>query len=98
VICTGIPPRPKAHTPWIVATIRWTGRNWRPYAADMSWRGKHGRPQLAGTYVLYYPPTTGHPYLVVMFLADGTPQATPFGSEEEVEAFIEQSAPERNER
>jgi hypothetical protein len=48
---------------------------------------------MAGTYVLYYPPTTGHPYLVVMFLADGTPQPTPFGSEEEAEAFIERNAP-----
>jgi hypothetical protein len=51
---------------------------------------------MAGTYVLYYPPTTSHPYLVVMFLADATPHTTRFGSEEEAEAFIEQSAPERN--
>jgi hypothetical protein len=64
----------------------------------MSSRGKHGRPQMAGTYVLYYPPTTSHPYLVVMFLADGIPHTRPFGSEEEAEAFIEQAVRERNER
>jgi hypothetical protein len=49
---------------------------------------------MAGTYVIYYPPTTGHPYLVVTFLADRSPQATPFGSEEEAEAFIERAAPQ----
>jgi hypothetical protein len=47
---------------------------------------------MAGTYVIYYPPTTGHPYLVVTFLADRISQATPFESEEEAEAFIEWNA------
>jgi hypothetical protein len=39
---------------------------------------KYGRAQMADTYVVYYPPTTGRPYLVVAFLADRIPQATPF--------------------
>jgi hypothetical protein len=49
-------------------------------------RGRTGSwqaPQLAGTYVIYYPPTTGHPCLVVTFLADRSLQATPFDDEEE---------------
>jgi hypothetical protein len=33
--------------------------------------------------VIYYPPTTGHPCLVVTFLADRSLQATPFDDEEE---------------
>jgi hypothetical protein len=48
---------------------------------------------MADTHVVYYPPTTGHPYLVVTFLADRIPQATPFDSEEAAEAFIEREAP-----
>jgi hypothetical protein len=36
---------------------------------------------MAGTYVIYYPPTTTHPYLVVTFLGDRILQATPFESE-----------------
>ena len=47
---------------------------------------------MADTYVIYYPPTTAHPYLVVTFLADRSLQATPFDSEEEAEAFIERDA------
>jgi hypothetical protein len=47
---------------------------------------------MADTYVVYYPPTTGRPYLVVAFLADRILQATPFDSEEAAEAFIEQDA------
>ena len=43
---------------------------------------------MADAYVIYYPPTTGHPYLVVTFLADRILQATPFDSEKEAEAFI----------
>ena len=49
---------------------------------------------MADTYVIYYPPTTGHPYLVVAFLADRVLQVTPFDSEEEAEAFIERDAPQ----
>ena len=45
-----------------------------------------------GHVVIYYPPTTGRPYLVVTFLADRILQATPFDSEEAAEAFIEQDA------
>jgi hypothetical protein len=41
-----------------------------------------------GTCVTYYPPTTGHPYLVVTFLADRSLQTTPFDSEEAAEAFM----------
>jgi hypothetical protein len=48
---------------------------------------------MADTYVIYYPPTTGHPYLVVTFLADRSLQATPFDSEEEADAFIERATP-----
>ncbi len=29
---------------------------------------------MAGTYVIYYPPTTRHPFLVVTFLAKGGTQ------------------------
>ena len=47
---------------------------------------------MAGICVIYYPPTTTHPYLVVTFLGDRTLQATPFDSEEETEAFIERDA------
>ena len=53
---------------------------------------KYGRAQMADTYVVYYPPTTGRPYLVVAFLADRILQATPFDSEEAAEAFIEQDS------
>jgi hypothetical protein len=48
---------------------------------------------MAGTCVIYYPPTTTHPFLVVTFLGDQILQATPFESEEESEAFIERVAP-----
>ena len=50
---------------------------------------------MADIYVVYYPPTTGHPYLVVTLFADRSLQATPFDSEEEAEAFIERDAPSR---
>jgi hypothetical protein len=50
--------------------------------------------QMAGISVIYQPPTTGHPYLVVTFLADRVLQATPFDSEEEADAFIERDAPQ----
>jgi hypothetical protein len=49
--------------------------------------------QMAGTYVLYYPPTTNYPYLVVTFLPDGSLQATHFDSEDEASAFIDLVAP-----
>jgi hypothetical protein len=49
---------------------------------------------MAETCVIYYPPTTTHPYLVVTFLGDQILQATPFESEEEAEAFIERDAPQ----
>jgi hypothetical protein len=49
--------------------------------------------QMAGTYVIYYPPTTNYPYLVVTFLSDRILQATPFESEEEASAFIDRVAP-----
>jgi hypothetical protein len=48
---------------------------------------------MAGTYVIYYPPTNSHPYLVVTFLGDRILQATPFDSEEEASAFIDRVAP-----
>jgi hypothetical protein len=48
---------------------------------------------MAVTYVIYYPPTTSYPYLVVTFLGDRILQATPFDSEEEVSAFIDRVAP-----
>jgi len=54
--------------------------------------GKYRRVRMARIYVIYYPPTTGHPYLVVTFLADRSLQATPFDSEEEAEAFIERAS------
>ena len=44
---------------------------------------------MAGTCVIYYPPTTGYPYLVVTILDDRIVQATPFDSEEEASAFID---------
>ena len=47
---------------------------------------------MADTYVIYYPPTTGHPYLVVTFLADRSLQATPFDSEKEAEVFIRRAS------
>jgi hypothetical protein len=43
---------------------------------------------MARTYVIYYPPTTRYPFLVVTFLADGTPRVQSFGSEKEAEAFV----------
>ncbi len=46
---------------------------------------------MAGTWVIYYPPTTGHPFLVVTFLADGTRKVQFFGKETEAEAFIAQN-------
>ena len=48
---------------------------------------------MAGTSVIYYPPTTGYPYLVVTFFPDRSLQATPFDSEEEASAFIDRVAP-----
>jgi hypothetical protein len=54
---------------------------------------KHKRVQMAGTCVIYYPPTTGYPYLVVTILDDRILQATPFDSEEEASAFIDRVAP-----
>ena len=48
---------------------------------------------MAGTYVIYYPPTNSYPYLVVTFLGDRILQATPFDSEEEASAFIDRVAP-----
>ena len=36
---------------------------------------------MAETYVIYYPPTTSHPFLVVKALADGTPKLQFFGKE-----------------
>jgi hypothetical protein len=48
---------------------------------------------MAGTCVIYYPPTTAHPYLVVTFLDDRILQATSFDSEEEASAFIDRVAP-----
>jgi len=56
-------------------------------------RGSTGG-QMAGTYVIYYPPTAGHPYLVVTFQSDSTLQVTAFDSEEEAETFIERNAPQ----
>ena len=50
---------------------------------------------MAGTYVIYYPPTTKYRFLVVTFLADGTPQAQSFGSEKEAEAFVARPTPPR---
>jgi hypothetical protein len=47
---------------------------------------------MADTYVIYYPPTTGHPYLVVTFLADRSLQVTPFDSEKEAEVFIRRAS------
>jgi hypothetical protein len=47
---------------------------------------------MAGTCVIYYPPTTGHPFLVVTFLADGTRKVQFFGKEQEAEAFIAQAS------
>ncbi len=46
---------------------------------------------MEGTSVIYYPPTTGHPYLVVTFRPD--PAGDTFDSEEEAETFIERDAP-----
>jgi hypothetical protein len=100
VICTGIPPYPKARAPWIVATICWMGRNRRPYATDMSWRVRREaadrlnlRPLLSAND--QSPLLSRH-----IPCRWDTPKATPLGSEEEeeAEAFIEQAAPERNER
>jgi hypothetical protein len=49
---------------------------------------------MEGTCVIYYPPTTSYPYLVVTLLGDRILQATPFESEEEdAEAFIERNDP-----
>jgi hypothetical protein len=47
---------------------------------------------MADTYVIYYPPTTSHAYLVVTFLVDRSLQATPFDSEKEAEAFIRRAS------
>jgi hypothetical protein len=48
---------------------------------------------MAGTCVIYNPPTTNYPYLVVTFPPDRSLQATPFDSEEEASAFIDRVAP-----
>jgi hypothetical protein len=48
---------------------------------------------MIGTCVIYYPPTTGYPYLVVTFLGDRILQVTPFDGEEEASAFIDRVAP-----
>ena len=50
---------------------------------------------MTGTWVIYYPPTTNYPYLVVTFLPDRGLQATPFDSEEEASAFIDPGSPHR---
>jgi hypothetical protein len=50
------------------------------------------------TYVIYYPPTTSHPFLVVTFLADGTPKVLSFGKEKEAEAFVARANPPRKPR
>jgi hypothetical protein len=47
---------------------------------------------MADCYVIYYPPTTGYPNLVVTFLAGRRLQATPFFSEKEAEAFIQRAS------
>jgi hypothetical protein len=39
-------------------------------------------------YVLYYPPTTHCPFLVVWFSADGAIEVKPFATEEEAETFM----------
>ena len=48
---------------------------------------------MAGTCVIYYPPTTNYPYLVVTFLGDRILQTTPFDSEDEASTFIERVTP-----
>jgi hypothetical protein len=53
---------------------------------------------MAGTYVIYYPPTTSHPFLAVTFLADGTSQVQSFGNEKEVEAFVARATRPRKPR
>jgi hypothetical protein len=47
------------------------------------------------TYVIYYPPTTSHPFLVVKLLADGTPKLQFFGKEADAEDFVVQATPAR---
>ena len=39
-------------------------------------------------YVLYYPPTSSYPFIVVSFSADGEIEAKPFSTEEEAETFM----------
>jgi len=39
-------------------------------------------------YVLYYPPTSSYPFLVVWFSADGAIEAKSFVTEEEAETFV----------
>jgi hypothetical protein len=43
---------------------------------------------MTDAYVLYYPPTTGFPFLVVSFPADGAIEVKPFATEEEAETFM----------
>jgi hypothetical protein len=43
---------------------------------------------MAALYVLYYPPTTSHPFLVVSFPADAAMEVKPFTSEEEAVTFV----------
>ena len=42
---------------------------------------------------VYEPPITSLPYLVLVFLPDGTLQVQPFASAEDAEAYAEQVAP-----
>jgi len=39
-------------------------------------------------YVLYYPPTSSYPFIVVSFSADGEIEAKRFSTEEEAETFM----------
>jgi hypothetical protein len=50
---------------------------------------------MARTYVIYYPPTTGYPFLFFTFIADGTPRVHYFGSEKEAETFVARANPPR---
>ncbi len=43
---------------------------------------------------VYEPPITSLPYLVVVFLPDGTIQVQPFASAKDAEAYAEQVAPQ----
>ena len=43
---------------------------------------------MAAPYVLYYPPTSSHPFLVVSFPSKAPIEVKPFASEEEAETFV----------